>query len=103
MEYLAHMIGAAFWVNGVPHFTQGVSGHRFQSPFAKPPGVGLSSPVTNVVWGSLNFLVGYLLLFQVGEFVMGANLDAILTVASGFLSACAIARYFSRFYPAGGE
>ena len=48
--------------NGVPHFVQGISGEPFQSPFAKPPGVGESSPLSNVLWGFLNLVVGGLLL-----------------------------------------
>jgi hypothetical protein len=49
--------------NGVPHFVQGISGHPFQTPFAKPRGVGESSPVVNVLWGFLNLAAGFTLLF----------------------------------------
>ena len=52
----------AFLVNAVPHFVQGVSGNRFPTPFANPPGKGLSPPVVNTVWGLANFVVGALLL-----------------------------------------
>ena len=44
--------------NGVPHFVKGVCGDRFPTPFAKPPGRGLSSPIVNVVWGMANFAAG---------------------------------------------
>ena len=47
---------------GSPHFVQGISGNWFQSPFAKPPGVGESSPVINVVWGFGNLAAGAVLL-----------------------------------------
>jgi hypothetical protein len=60
--YLLEFLAGALLANGVPHFVQGVSGHWFQSPFAKPPGVGESSPVVNVVWGFGNFVGGALLL-----------------------------------------
>ncbi len=56
--YLAHFIAGAFLANGVPHFVQGVSGNKFQTPFAKPRGVGESSAIVNVIWGWFNFLVG---------------------------------------------
>jgi hypothetical protein len=49
--YLLEFLGGALLANGVPHFVQGISGDPFQSPFASPPGVGESSPLSNVLWG----------------------------------------------------
>jgi hypothetical protein len=60
--YPLNFISGAFLVNGVPHFVQGTSGNPFQSPFAKPPGVGESSPLSNVLWGFGNLVAGALLL-----------------------------------------
>jgi len=60
--YLLEFFGGVFLANAVPHFVHGTSGAPFQSPFAKPPGVGESSPVVNVVWGFANFVIGALLL-----------------------------------------
>ena len=77
--YLLEFLSGMFLANGVPHFVQGVSGAPFQSPFAKPPGVGESSPVVNVVWGFGNLVVGALLLHRfwpagsVGWVVAGAG------------------------------
>ena len=51
-----------FLGNFVPHFVNGISGNAFPTPFADPPGQGLSSPVLNVVWALANLLIGYLLL-----------------------------------------
>ena len=62
--YLLQFVAGLFLANGIPHFVQGISGHRFQSPFASPPGVGKSSPVVNVLWGLLNLVVGFALLFN---------------------------------------
>ena len=50
-----------FLANFVPHFINGVSGNLFPTPFANPPGKGLSSPVINVLWAMFNLLIGYLL------------------------------------------
>lgn len=72
--YLLEFLGGALLANGIPHFVQGISGNRFQSPFAKPPGVGESSPVVNVVWGFGNLVAGVLLLhffWPQGEFAVG--------------------------------
>jgi len=83
--YLASFFAGIFLANAVPHFVQGVSGNKFPSPFAKPPGKGLSSPTVNVIWGLCNALIGYLL-FQVGQ-VSSANLPSL---AVFFLGAAAI-------------
>ena len=60
-HYLAAFFAGFFLANVVPHFVNGVSGNSFPTPFANPPGKGLSSPLTNVLWALLNLLVGYLL------------------------------------------
>jgi hypothetical protein len=67
-HYIAYFFGGAFLVNAIPHFVSGVTGHPFQSPFATPPGEGLSPAWVNVLWGSTNFVFAYLLLLRVGNF-----------------------------------
>ncbi len=53
--FVLEFVSGLFLANGVPHFVQGVCGHRFQSPFASPPGVGESSPLSNALWGFMKF------------------------------------------------
>ena len=60
--YLLEFVSGLLLANGVPHFVQGVSGHRFQSPFGYPPGVGESSPLSNTLWGFANLAAGFILL-----------------------------------------
>jgi hypothetical protein len=48
-NYVACFFAGAFLANVVPHFFHGISGDRFPTPFAKPPGRGLSSPTVNVI------------------------------------------------------
>lgn len=64
-QYLAYFFGGAFLANSLPHLGNGISGRSFQSPFASPPGVGLSSSKVNVLWGFLNLVVAYLLICRV--------------------------------------
>jgi hypothetical protein len=66
-HYLAYFFGGAFLSNSLPHLINGVSGRSFQSPFAKPPGKGLSSSTVNVLWGFFNLAVAYLLVLRVGQ------------------------------------
>ena len=65
-HYLACLFAGLFIANSVPHFIHGISGELFPTPFADPPGKGMSSPTVNVYWGLLNLLVGYLL-FRAGK------------------------------------
>lgn len=98
---LAYLFGGAFLSNGVPHFVAGVMGRPFQSPFAKPPGQGLSSSTVNVLWGFFNFVAAYLLLAHVGEFDILAS-DQVLAVGVGILVMGLVsARGFGRFH--GGD
>ncbi len=69
-DYVACFFAGMFLANVVPHFVHGISGNRFPTPFAKPPGRGLSSPIVNVVWALANLVVGYLL-FRVGRVSSG--------------------------------
>lgn len=61
-HYIAAFFAGAFLANAVPHFVNGISGNYFPTPFATPPGHGLSSPLINVIWALVNMLAGYLLL-----------------------------------------
>ena len=60
-NYIACFFAGMFLANTVPHFIHGVSGDSFPTPFANPPGKGLSSPVVNVLWGLFNLVIGYFL------------------------------------------
>ena len=60
-QYLSYFFGGAFLANTLPHLGNGVTGRPFQSPFAKPPGEGLSSSTINVLWGFFNLAVAYVL------------------------------------------
>lgn len=60
-QYIAVFFAGAFWANAVPHFVHGISGNKFPTPFAKPPGKGLSSALTNMLWALFNIVIAYLL------------------------------------------
>jgi len=71
-NYIACFFAGMFLANVVPHFVHGISGDRFPTPFAHPPGKGLSSPTVNVVWALLNLVVGYFL-FRAGKVSRGGD------------------------------
>jgi hypothetical protein len=96
--YLAYFFGGAFLANSLPHIGNGVSGRPFQSPFAKPPGQGLSSSTVNVLWGFFNLALAYLLVCRVGAFDL-RNWLQVLTLGTGMLLvSVGSARGFGRFH-----
>ncbi len=70
--YLASFFAGMFLANAVPHLVKGMCGDPFPTPFAKPPGRGLSSPVVNTVWALMNVLIGFAL-FRAGRVSTGTN------------------------------
>jgi hypothetical protein len=93
-HYLAYFFGGAFLANAWPHLGNGVSGHAFQSPFASPPGVGLSSPLVNVLWGFFNLVVAYLLVCRVGSFNLRRTLDVVVLGAGALIISLLAAHTF---------
>jgi len=96
--YLSYFFGGAFLVNAIPHFVSGVLGHPFQTPFASPPGEGLSSAVVNVVWGAFNLIVGYFLICRVGNFELRQTKHALIFGVGVFVMAIMLAHTFGKFY-----
>lgn len=95
---LAYLFAGAFLANAVPHYVSGVMGRSFQSPFAKPPGKGLSSATVNVLWGFANLVLAYGLLWRVGSFDLHA-VDHAASLGLGFLlMGLVAARSFGRFH-----
>jgi hypothetical protein len=83
-DYIASFFAGVFLSNVVPHFVYGISGDRFPTPFANPPGKGLSSPTVNVVWALFNLVVGYILL-RVGK-VSSGNYAALVVFFAGLVA-----------------
>jgi len=86
-QYIASFFAGMFLANFVPHFVHGISGNRFPSPFAHPPGKGLSSPTVNVLWALFNLVAGYVL-FRVGNIASGD--DSALVVFFAGIAAISI-------------
>jgi hypothetical protein len=98
LYYIAHFFAGAFFANSLPHLINGVSGRPFQSPFAKPPGKGLSSSTVNVLWGLFNLAVAYVLVFRVGSFVFHDTGHILVFGAGVLIMSLMLARTFGRFH-----
>ena len=97
LHLVAYLFGGAFLADAAPHAVAGVLGRPFQSPFAKPPGQGLSSSTVNVVWGFANLVVGYLLVCRVGSFDLKDTADIAALGLGAFVMSLFAARHFGRF------
>jgi hypothetical protein len=95
---LSYFFGGAFLANAIPHFVSGMMGKPFQSPFAKPPGQGLSSSTVNVLWGFFNIVIGYVLVCRVGTFDLRGTTDVAAFGAGALVMALFAARHFGRFH-----
>jgi hypothetical protein len=83
-NYIACFFAGMLIANVVPHFVHGISGDRFPTPFAHPPGRGLSSPTVNVLWALFNLVVGYVL-FRVGK-VSSGDISTLLVFFAGIVA-----------------
>lgn len=97
LHLLSYVFGGVFLANAVPHVVSGVMGRPFQSPFAQPPGEGLSSSTVNVLWGFANIAAGYLLIGHVGDFDLRDVADVAAAGAGAFMISLFSARHFGRF------
>src|ERR1700691_3078952 len=97
-HFVAYFFGGLFLINSVPHLVAGVSGRPFQSPFASPPGRGLSSSTVNVLWGFFNLLVAYVLLLRVGNLDVRSTADVVAVGTGVFIASVLTARGFGRFH-----
>ena len=91
---LACFFAGALLANALPHLVAGTTGRAFQSPFANPPGRGLSSATVNVLWGWANLAVFYLLAFRVAQLDPRDNSDA----AAFGLGVLALALFLARSF-----
>ncbi|WP_263357068.1 hypothetical protein [Acidicapsa ligni] len=98
LYFVSYFFGGIFLTNAIPHFVSGMMGQPFQSPFAKPPGEGLSSSTVNVLWGFFNAVVGYLLVVRVGNFDLRSISDVLALAVGALLISLFSARHFGQFH-----
>jgi hypothetical protein len=98
LDLTSYFFGGVFLANAVPHAVSGMMGRSFQSPFAKPPGEGLSSSTINVLWGFFNLAIGYLLVCRVGVFNLRGTGDVVALALGALLISLFTARHFGRFH-----
>ena len=98
LHLVSYFFGGIFLANAIPHFVSGMMGRPFQTPFAKPPGEGLSSSTVNVLWGFLNAVVSYLLVVRVGNFDLRSTRDVVSLAGGALLISLLMAKHFGQFH-----
>ncbi len=88
-HYIVNFFAGVFLCNCIPHLAAGLRGEAFPTPFARPHGVGLSSPLINFLWGTLSAVIGIALLafrpivlrvnLETGSFLVGFLMLGIYT------------------------
>ena len=94
----SYFFGGVFAANAIPHFVAGMMGRPFQSPFANPPGQGLSSAMVNVLWGFFNAVVGYVLVARIGSLHLRLTSHILAFGLGALLTSISLARYFGHFH-----
>jgi hypothetical protein len=97
-HYIAYFVGGLFLTNSIPHLVAGISGSPFQTPFASPPGEGLSSSTVNVLWATFNLVVAYLLVCRTGDFDLRRTMHVIAFGLGLFAEAIMLARVFGALH-----
>ena len=95
MAYALLILAGALLCNSLPHLAAGLRGEPFPTPFARPRGIGHSSPLTNFLWGTANLAAGIALMHWQQPLVPVATGFALL--AAGWL---ALGAYCSRHFGA---
>ncbi len=98
LHLVSYFFGGIFLANAVPHCVSGMTGRPFQSPFARPPGQGLSSSTVNVLWGFFNAVVGYVLVLRVGNFDVRSTSHVLVFAVGALLISLHAARHFGQFH-----
>ncbi len=94
-NYLSCFFAGAFLTNSIPHFIHGLSGDRFPTPFAKPPGKGLSLAPVNALWAIFNIAIGFTL-FVKGYISIDVPLTWVLFFAGATIMSLMLSNTFQK-------
>lgn len=95
MHYAILFFCGMLLCNAVPHLVCGLQGKPFPTPFAKPAGIGFSSPVVNFVWGFANLALALILLAR-QPFALGSGADLGSFLIGNLVIGLFCARHFGK-------
>lgn len=94
-KFVFCFVSGMFVANTVPHFVHGISGNRFPTPFARPHGKGLSSPVLNILWSLFNMAIAYVF-FRIGGVSTSDTLSLLLFFTGIAASGIILSLHFTK-------
>ncbi len=94
VPYVLLVLAGALLCNAIPHLASGLRGEAFPTPFAGPPGKGLSSPLLNFLWGAANLSLGVYLMPWLD--MTDPRLGRIALAVGFFTTGCLLAVHFGR-------
>ncbi|WP_413988396.1 hypothetical protein ACMDCR_20540 [Labrys okinawensis] len=95
MSDILLLLAGALLCNAIPHVTSGLMGSPFPTPFAKPRGIGPSSPLVNFLWGGLNLMLGLAILAG-HPVAIGFNEGFLALVAGALALGALMSRHFGK-------
>ena len=95
LHLVANFFAGIFLCNCIPHLVCGLRGEPFPTPFASPPGAGLSSPVVNFIWGFFNLVIFFALLCLY-RVEISLNTGLVLFLAGFFLIGIFMSLHFGK-------
>ncbi len=95
LHYGTLFFAGAFLCNAIPHLVAGLQGMPFPTPFARPRGIGNSSPLVNFLWGAVNLAIGLFILSR-NTVAVGPDADCIALAAGALLLGIYLARHFGK-------
>ena len=95
MTMIAMFFAGALLCNCIPHLACGLQGAPFPTPFARPRGIGESSPLVNFLWGAFNLFAGVIIL-AVDPVAIGLHADFAALVAGALVSGIFLSLHFGR-------
>ena len=75
-RYVICFFSGVLLTNFLAHFSHGISGEQFPAPLGFALGSGLAEHLSNVVWGFLNLVLGYVLFRRGGVAASGTRVTA---------------------------
>jgi hypothetical protein len=95
MHYVALFLAGALLCNCIPHLAAGLQGLPFPTPFARPRGIGHSSPLLNFLWGAFNIFAG-LAILSYYPVALAPNYDCLAIAAGALLLGTYLSRHFDK-------
>ena len=96
MGYLLSFFSGLLLANGIPHFVNGISGKEFHNPSLHRVFPNVPSPLFNVIWGLLNFVVAGILFVLMPGLQLGFNIRFLCFCAGFGFAAIGLSVYFMK-------